>query len=104
MYNHILKKAAIVGVVLLSIAYSCDKKPCCENAEIATIKDLSGLDGCSFMVELTNGKKLQVLNLNDFDVKVEDGKKILISYHEVEGMAGICMAGKIVEADCICDK
>lgn len=103
MYSHLLKKFAVVGIILLSIAYSCETKPCCENSELGIIKDYSGLDGCTFMVELADGEKLQVLNLNDFDVKIEDGNSISISYHEVDAMAGICMAGKMVEADCICD-
>ena len=104
MYKHILKKLAIVGVVILSMVYSCETKPCCEGSEIGTIKDYSSLDGCTFMVELTDGEKLQVINLNDFDVNIEDGNKISISYHEAGAMAGICMAGKMVEADCICEE
>jgi len=103
MYKHIIKKAAIVSVVLLSIAYSCNKNSCCDGAESATIKDLSGLDGCSYVVELKNGEKLEVINLSDFDIKIEDGNQVSISYHEAtEGMS-ICMVGKIVEADCICE-
>lgn len=103
MYKHILKKATIVGIVILSMVYSCETNNCCEGAETGIIKDYSSLDGCTFMVELNDGEKLQVINLNDFDVKIEDGNKISISYYKTEAMAGICMAGKMVEADCICD-
>ena len=104
MYKHILKKATVVGIILLSIAFSCENKPCCEDGKIGVIKDYSGLDGCTFIVELESGDKLQVLNLDSFGVKIEDGNEITISYHETEGMSGICMAGKMVEADCICDE
>jgi hypothetical protein len=103
MYNHILKKVTIVSVILLSIAYSCDKNNCCDKGESATIKDLTELDGCGYVVELKDGKKLEVTNLSDFDVKIENGNHIKISYHETKGAMSICMVGRIVEADCICE-
>lgn len=102
MYSHIFKKIAIVGIVLTSIAYSCDSEPCCEDGEIGTIKDFKGLDGCSYVVELQDESKIQVTNLSEFDIDIEDGKTIRISYHEIKDAMSICMIGKIVEADCIC--
>jgi|LGOV01.1.fsa_nt_gb hypothetical protein len=104
MFSHILKKIAIVSVTLLLFSSACDKKPCCENGEYGVIKDLTGLDGCSFVVELNNGDKLEVINFSDFDVKIENGNKISISYHEANDMMSICMVGKIVKADCICEE
>ena len=104
MYKHILKKVTIVGVILMAIAYSCDKNNCCDGGKSAIIKDLSELDGCGYVVELKDGQKLEVINLSDFDVKIEDGNHINISYHEATEAMSICMVGKVVEADCICEE
>jgi len=104
MYKQILKKVTIISVVLLSIAYSFEKKPCCNNSESGIIKDNSGIDGCTFIIELNNGEKLNVINLSTFDIIIEDGKEVMISYQKADDIGGICMVGKIVEANCICEK
>jgi hypothetical protein len=89
-------------IVLLFMA--CNKNKC-NDAVKAELKDLSGLDGCGFVIELENGDRLEPLNLSDFDIKLKDGKKIWVSYHlTVNFIATICMVGDIVEIDCIANR
>jgi hypothetical protein len=61
---------------------------------------MTGLDGCGMVIELENGDKLEPTNLSNFEIDVEDGKKIWVEYHGV-WMASICMVGEVVEVDCI---
>lgn len=65
-----------------------------------TVKDYAGLDGCGLLIELKNGDKLEPMEVVD-DFKLKDGQNIAFDYEEVEDMASICMAGKIVRITCI---
>ena len=40
-----------------------------------------GLDGCSWMIELNNGTKLEPTNLNDFNINLQENQKIWVVYH-----------------------
>ena len=83
----------------------------------ATVKDLSGLDGCGFVFELENGTRLEpyinprawcgtpplakeVTEDPLYNFQFVDGKKVFIEYLETD-MAGICMVGEIVKITCI---
>ena len=77
----------------------------CPNAVEATLKDLTGLDGCSWVLELDNGKRLEPSNLQKFDnIKLEDGKRVFVEYKTIHNAASICMVGTIIEIICISEK
>jgi hypothetical protein len=59
----------------------------------ATIIDFK-LDGCSWMLELENGKKLQPLNLKSEFQK--NDLKVWVKY-TIKKVNGICMAGETVD-------
>ncbi len=89
--------ASLITLLLLA----CNKNKCADSVK-GELKNLSGLDGCGFVVELENGNKLEPLNLSDFDINLNDGKKVWISYHLTTNMiATACMVGDIIEIDCI---
>lgn len=83
----------------------------------ATIKDLSGLDGCGYVLELEDGTYLQpympVLYCGTpplpkevtedplFNFRFEDGKKVFISYSILKGHFNTCMAGSLAKITCI---
>ena len=77
----------------------------------AVIKDLTGLDGCGFVLELNDGTRLiperriyiqAPTNEDDpiYHFEMKDGKKVKISYRDSE-LLGACMAGEIVFITCI---
>jgi hypothetical protein len=81
----------------------------------ATVKDLTGLDGCGFVFELEDGTRLQPVFLywcgtppiseeqkKDplYNFEFADGKKVLIDYEPYES-ASICMAGQSVKITCL---
>lgn len=61
----------------------------------ATVVDMSGLDGCRLLLELSDGRRLQPINLaKDYQ---KPGLKLRFTYKKAEGYMGICMAGDMVE-------
>jgi hypothetical protein len=83
---------------------ACTKNKCSDSVK-GELKDLSGLDGCEFVIELENGNKLEPLNLSEFNIALNDGKKVWISYHLTTNMIGAaCMVGDIIEIDCIANR
>ncbi len=77
----------------------------CPDSVHATLKNLTGLDGCSWVLVLDNGKKLEPTNLKKFDnIKLEDGKEVFVKYEAKPLAASICMVGTIVEIICISEK
>jgi len=72
----------------------------------ATVKDLTGLDGCGYVLELENGKKLEPLldsaaaEPSIAGVALRNGMRVTIAYRELNDRASICMAGKAVEVTC----
>lgn len=103
-----LSKHKVLIICMLSLALvSCDNSKKdnntsnCENAEKGKIVNLNGLDGCGWLIELDNGSKIIPTNLDTFDIEIAEGKKVNVNYTEKDDMAGICMAGKIAEINCI---
>ncbi len=88
----------------------------CDEAVFATVRDLTGLDGCGFVFELADGTKLQpemigycgtpplpkeVTENPLYDFEWLDGKQVRIGFEEVTDAASACMVGKIVRITCI---
>ncbi len=92
-------RIALIVVSILCLQ-ACSRTSC-EDAQAATIKDYTGLDGCGLVIKLENGQVLEPTNLNDFNINPEDGTKVWITYHELQNAASICMVGPIVSIDCL---
>ncbi|MFZ5973031.1 MAG: hypothetical protein ACOYXA_15695 [Bacteroidota bacterium] len=110
-----------LGVVALAVLlFSCGEernglKGACGTP--ATVRDLSGLDGCSYVFELEDGTRLIAYwewgwcgtpplpegATEDplYNFEYVDGKKVLIGYEERPDVGGICMAGKMVKITCL---
>lgn len=88
----------------------------CNVGVSATVRDLTGLDGCGFVFELEDGTRLEPNRIGYcgtpplpkeitedplFDFEFIDGKRVIIGFEEVDGAAGICMVGPIVKITCL---
>ena len=99
------QKLLVIGLIVLTLTiHSCNKESECENSCSAKIVNMTGLDGCSWMIELGDGSKLEPTNLNDFNINLQVNQKIWIVYHTAAQMASICMHGEIVTIDCISER
>lgn len=90
----------ILALVLLIIMPGCPADKCPEG-ENAVLRDLSGLDGCTWVFELEDGQRLEPVNLHQYDLELKDGLEVKIQYAEATDMMSICMAGKMVNISCI---
>ena len=98
------KKNLLCLVVLTLAIHSCNKESECEGSYSAKLVNMTGLDGCSWMIELGDGTKLEPTNLNDFNINLQENQKIWVVYHTAAQMASICMHGEIVTIDCISER
>lgn len=80
---------------------------CSDCGTKATVKDLRGLDGCSYVLVLESGEKLEPI----FDagqptptlksIVLHDGMRVTLSYQEKNDRGSTCMVGKIAEVTCL---
>ncbi|MBC6989373.1 hypothetical protein [Hymenobacter sp. BT491] len=98
-YKVVCTLALGAGFVLLSACQ--DEKsadPACSTP--ATIHDLTGLDGCRFVLELSSGKRLEPAGEAWTAYTPHDGEKVYIAYTD-DPRASICMVGQTVKLVCI---
>lgn len=101
--NHTFR--LFIFLTFLTLAVSCDKEESYQyDTEAATIYNYTGLDGCSWIIQLDSGEKLEPSNLYEFGISIYDGKKVWISYSEESGYASICMIGPIVRIHSMWDR
>jgi hypothetical protein len=116
-----MKRLTIILAFFSAIIFwSCEEDKInavsCDNGVLATVRDLTGLDGCGFVFELTDGTRLEPMRLmycgtpplpkevtEDplYDFQFVDGKQVRLGYEEIQDAASICMVGKIVRITCI---
>jgi len=73
----------------------------CENSNYGILKNLTGLDGCGWIIQLLDSTKLEPINLDDFDIELIENKSVCIQFHERTDLGSYCMVGKVVEIDFI---
>jgi hypothetical protein len=66
----------------------------------ATVRDLTGLDGCGKVLELANGQRLEPHGTVWNSFTSTNGQQVFINYTPTPN-ASICMVGQTVEITCI---
>ena len=92
---------SLLATGLLALAASCqksDQAPGCGTP--ATVRNLTGFDGCGYVLELDNGQRLEPHGTPWQNFTPHDGDRVLIGY-EVEPAVSICMVGEGVKLTCI---
>ncbi|MBN8576311.1 MAG: hypothetical protein KF775_05990 [Cyclobacteriaceae bacterium] len=105
-------------LLILTMLTACEQEPVqkCDGAVLATVRDLTGLDGCGYVFELQDGTRLQpylllrcgtpplpkeVTENPLFNFEWVEGKRVLITYEVITDMASSCMAGSLVKVTCL---
>jgi hypothetical protein len=114
-------KTAALLLALLTISISCKKEEAIKRSGCAipaTVRDLTGLDGCGFVFELEDGTRLEPLRIGYcgtpplpkevtedplYNFAFADGKKVKIEYEKTESVS-ICMVGQTVKITCITEE
>lgn len=96
---------SIIGYGIILFISSCEKSDndSPKSYESGKLKNLTGLDGCSWVIELDDKSKLEPLNLDVFDLELVENKEIKFKYHERTDLGSFCMVGVVVEIDEIKD-
>jgi hypothetical protein len=113
-------KSVVLGAIAFAVLLVACKeevlKTSCNNAVTATVRDLTGLDGCGYIFELADGTKLEAQMLlycgtpplpkeiteNPlYNFQFVDGKQVRIGFEEIPDAVSICMVGKVVKITCI---
>ena len=90
----------IIALLFFSSCHSNDKGGC-DNGELVTLKDFTGLDGCSWMLVKKDNSSLEPMNLPDFINKPIEGDTYIIEYRMRNDLASVCLAGSIIEITCV---
>lgn len=112
-----MKRLILITATFILSAWQCSDDAIKPNqcAIPATIRDLTGLDGCGWVFELEDGSRLEPVDIfrcgtppvpedQPEDVlanfELVDGKRVMISYTEIDAVSA-CMVGKMVTITCI---
>tara|TARA_Y100000817_G_C16710434_1_gene478989 strand:+ start:312 stop:608 length:297 start_codon:yes stop_codon:yes gene_type:complete len=92
----------VLLVFALSLFLSCrneDDALLCN--EKATLRDFTGVDGCTYVLILDNGEVLEIGELVfEPDFEFSDGLRVSVTYEEFSSVS-ICMIGPMVRLLCI---
>jgi hypothetical protein len=96
-------RLVLVFMCIAVLSFPACRKSLNAKVAIATVRDLRGLDGCRFTLELEQPDKagyhmLEPLNLHDFVQEPAEGQKVKIRYHIVRSPS-ICMVGQVVKIE-----
>lgn len=85
------------------VIFSCNKNEdnLCDGFHQGILKDMTGLDGCGWMIQVDNLIMLEPINLDDFAIELETGISVCFTYLERNDLGSYCMSGQIVEIDFI---
>ncbi|MBN2776926.1 MAG: hypothetical protein JXR36_04760 [Bacteroidales bacterium] len=99
------KLIIILSIIIIGFASCKSVKPTtCENAVPAKLKNMHGMDGCGWGIELKNGQTLEPVNLNAFEIEKKDKKKIWITYESADEYHSICMSGPMIKIKCLSER
>jgi hypothetical protein len=96
-----IRYAPLLAVCLLAAIAGCQKAddaPGCGTP--ATVRNLTGLDGCGYVLQFDNGQRLEPHGTLWQSFAKHDGERVTISY-ESEPSFSICMVGDGVKLTCI---
>lgn len=91
----------LVAIVSLAPSEGVQAETRCENAEEGFLRNMTGQDGCGWVIQLADSSLLEPTNLRVFAIELQDNKPVCVRYHVIEGAVSACMVGKIVELDFI---
>lgn len=91
-----------LAAAALFLAAGCQRTPTPAAAcgTPATIRNLAGLDGCGYVLELAGGQQLEPHGATWNAYAKHDGELVSIGYEPTQE-ASICMAGQGVLLNCI---
>lgn len=102
-FRQIMILKSFAFAIAFVFVLSCEKESTnkCENSSEGILKNLTGFDGCGWIIQLSDSTKLEPINLDDFDIDLVDNKSVCIRFHERTDLGSYCMVGEVIELDFI---
>jgi hypothetical protein len=89
-----------LSIISLALLVSCSKSTSCTGAIKGKLKNLTGIDGCGWLIE-ADGKTFEPVNLGEFDSSLlAEDQKIYFSYSPFP-VGSICMVGETIQLKCV---
>ena len=88
-----MKKMTVLLLFLSVLILSCENNNDFLNGKL---KNLKGLDGCGWVIQLLDSTYLEPTNLNEFDIQLVEDLDIRFKYNDLHNLFSICMVGNIV--------
>lgn len=89
----------VLSIIFLGCGKETENKY--DNYKAGILKNLTGLDGCGWIIQLSDSTKLEPINLDDFAIELKENKSVFIQYHERNDLGSYCMVGTVVEIESI---
>lgn len=89
-----------VFCLCIFMASSCGDKDICDLGMSMKLNDLSGLDGCGWVLTLGSGEQLEPINLSEHVPNPVEDQIVNLIFEERTDMASTCQVGRIVEITC----
>ena len=101
-WHHKNLKLFLVLIMTVSF-YACKNEETSkfENATKGILRNMTGFDGCGWIIQLSDKTYLEPINLKKFDIELIDNKSVCFQYHEAKSGVSICMVGPMIEIDFI---
>jgi hypothetical protein len=94
-------KITLIAFALLLVLSCRNEEDTFLCSEKATLRDFTGLDGCSYVLVLDDEEVLEIGDLEfEPDFQFRDGLRVSVSYEELSS-SSVCMVGSIVRVLCI---
>lgn len=90
-----MKSLFAVVIIFFLTGFTCNKLKTDTDELTGIVKDFTGLDGCTKMILLDSGERLEIVSLPPNTTLIVD-RRVAVRYTPVS-MASICMAGTTVE-------
>ena len=92
-----MKTVRIIVAFASLLFFSCNKEEILpkQGYEVVTLKNLSGLDCCGYVLQKSDSICLEPTNLNQYINSFVTGKKYKIKY-KIENKATCCMVGPVI--------
>lgn len=81
--------------MITSLLCSCEKTATTAGVE-GKFKNLSGLEGCNWMIETDGGTLLEPTNLSEFDIAPVNGMAVRVDLTKT-GYFSVCLDAEIVD-------
>lgn len=116
-------RLSLIIFALLAVSACRENDPAPGCTTLATVRNLTGLDGCSWVLELEDGRRLEphltaigfcgtppldprveaAISRNAvwYEASPQDGMKVRIAYEVLPEQVSICMVGPVVRVTCL---